>query len=53
MAATVKPIKNVSLTCKKCQGKLWNDDSAAKYGSELPNDCVDSELDGHKCPYHK
>ena len=24
MAATVKPIKNVSLTCKKCQGKFKN-----------------------------
>lgn len=60
MPAIVKSIENVSLTCKKCQGKLWNNDSAtrqaqvrAKYGSELPNDCVDSELDGHKCPYHK
>jgi len=60
MAAIVKSIENVSLTCKKCKGRLWNDNSAkrqaavrAQFGDKLPNDCVDSEIDGHKCPYHK
>ena len=56
----INNLKSISPTCAKCQGKCWNDNSSIRqetvrktYGSVLPNDCVDSEIDVPKCQYHK
>ena len=51
-------LKNISLTCQKCKGTCFDKDQPTRqanvrktFGSALPNACVDSAIDGHKCPY--
>lgn len=59
MAAQVKFDANIERKCKTCAGKCWDSnqsirqENARKFfnGEAIPNACVDSEMDGPKCPY--
>ena len=51
-------LKTNALKCEQCKGKYFNKNQAkrqelvrAELGTPLPNACVDSEIDGCKCPY--
>lgn len=57
MAAVGKSLKTIELKCEQCKGECWDKDQSkrqalvlAKFG-KLPNACVDSEIDGPKCPF--
>ena len=47
----------ISITCMKCRATLFSEDSSQrqqqvrKAFGKLPSDCVDSPIDGHKCPF--
>lgn len=50
----------VDSKCEQCKGKYWDDNPAIRqkrvreaFGRILPNNCVDNEIGGCKCPYHK
>lgn len=52
-------VKSTNTKCEQCKGECWDNDPAkrqenafAKFGI-IPNNCVDSEIDGPKCPYYK
>lgn len=57
MAIAITTFKTIELECTKCKGQCWDKNQAkrqanarAMFGT-TPNSCVDSELDGPKCPY--
>lgn len=59
MAIAVKSLKTIELKCKLCKGQCWNENQSIRQenarkmfaGESIPNACVDSEIDGAKCPY--
>lgn len=59
MAINVKSLKTVDVKCTQCNGTCFDTDQAkrqanahAMFGDQpIPNACVDSEIDGCKCPY--
>lgn len=59
MAAQVKSNDEINVKCKKCAGQCWDSNqfvrqaNARKFfnGEAIPNACVDSEMDGPKCPF--
>ena len=59
MAALVTNLKTTDIKCQKCKGTCFNNDqfirqdNVRKMFGTLPNACVDSEMDGTKCPYAK
>ena len=55
--ATSSKILPIATDCMTCKGKLFTSDSLERqtkvieaFGS-IPSDCVDSSIDGHKCPF--
>lgn len=59
MAAQAKNFKSIEQDCKKCGGRCWDSNQSVRQanareffeGGPIPNSCVDSEIDGPKCPY--
>lgn len=59
MAIAVRISQTIEKGCKECNGRCWDSNqsirqaNARKFfnGESIPNACVDSELDGPKCPY--
>ena len=59
MAAVVQSLKTIELGCQQCGGQCWDKDQSKRQakvralfkGAAIPNSCVDSEIDGPKCPY--
>ena len=54
---TSSKILPIATDCMTCKGKLFTSDSLERqtkvieaFGS-IPSDCVDSSIDGHKCPF--
>ena len=50
-------LNKTSLKCEECKGSCFDADSSTrqanvrkKLGLPIPNACVDSEIDGCKCP---
>ena len=47
----------INTICCKCKATLFSEDSlirqqnVIKAFGKLPSDCVDSPVDGHKCPF--
>lgn len=58
MASNITMEKN-NKYCDKCKGACWDDDQSKRQENSykmfgvIPNKCVDSEIDGPKCPYYK
>ena len=55
--ATSSKVLPIATDCMKCKGDLFTSDSLKRqtkvietFGS-IPSDCVDSSIDGHKCPF--
>ena len=55
--ATSSKILPIATDCMTCKGKLFTSNSLERqtkvkesFGS-IPSDCVDSSIDGHKCPF--
>lgn len=60
MAINVTNLKNVDVKCHQCKGKCFDKDQSKRqenarkmFNGPIPNACVDSEIDGCKCPYPK
>lgn len=58
MAAQVKSLKTIEQKCQQCKGQCWDPDQSKRqanarafFNGAIPNACVDSEIDGPKCPY--
>lgn len=57
MAAKKYSFESVSLNCNKCKGACWDSNSAKRQENAIqkfgviPNACVDSQVDGPKCPF--
>ncbi len=59
MAIITKSLVSVDVKCHQCKGTCFDKDqskrqaNARKFfaGKPIPNACVDSEIDGCKCPF--
>lgn len=59
MAAVGKSLKTIELKCEQCKGQCWDSNQSQRQakarkffkGASIPNSCVDSEIDGPKCPF--
>ena len=55
--ATSSNVLPIARNCMQCKGNFFTSDSLERqtkvletFGS-IPSDCVDSNIDGHKCPF--
>ena len=55
--ATSSKVLPIDAICMKCKGEQFSSDSSKRQSEvknlydSIPSDCVDSDIDGHKCPF--
>lgn len=58
MATSGKYLRAVDVKCQQCAGKCWDKDQfkrqqkALEMFGQIPNNCVDAEIGGTRCPFH-